>query len=448
MNVNTPSDLASHPLRGDERWEMVARIADTPPFRRSLRLRSFLLYVCEQTLLGREEELHEAQIGCQVFGKAVDYNPGDDNVVRVTARLLRKRLSEYFEGPGKDEPLRLVIPTGRYVPQFESRRTEPVAETPVNHPEPPAAVPQQPAPPRRDLRVWILAGACGVLAIACAALLVQNAGLRTSAATAEARLNPVLTAVFDKQRPTKIIVSDCSYSLALDLTRSLSSLYQYIDAFPHSLLETPRPGDMNEYLRQTLRRQYTSVADLNAVVRLVQASAPYWDNTRVVFARNVVARDLKGANLILIGSKRSNPWVEMFEGRLNFQYQRHGESGQTQFVNRDPREGELPIYKDSSGQYAHVALVPNSEGDGRVLILAGANNTGTEAAGEFITSSRQVASLMKRLGMPGPKLDAFDALIQVNSIARVPRDATVAVCRVLPPMAPRALEDARSRPPN
>jgi hypothetical protein len=51
-----------------------------------------------------------------VFGRKADYSPGEDNIVRVEVRQLRKRLEEYFATQGKDEPVVILIPKGAYVP--------------------------------------------------------------------------------------------------------------------------------------------------------------------------------------------------------------------------------------------------------------------------------------------------------------------------------------------
>src|SRR5258707_1237461 len=87
----------------DLRWEVVQRVATSTLFQRSPRLRELLLYICERSIQNRTEELREQQIGCGVFGPKSDYNPGEDNIVRVEIRQLRKRLQEYFASEGKDD---------------------------------------------------------------------------------------------------------------------------------------------------------------------------------------------------------------------------------------------------------------------------------------------------------------------------------------------------------
>jgi hypothetical protein len=125
-------ESAQHPVRplpNDPRWQLARRIVASKSFEKSSFLVSFLLYVCEQELCGRGQELNEHQIGVKALGRPATYNPGDDNIVRNYARLLRKRLDEYFQTEGKDEILRVDIPRGHYVPVFYS--TEPVQNVPL-----------------------------------------------------------------------------------------------------------------------------------------------------------------------------------------------------------------------------------------------------------------------------------------------------------------------------
>jgi hypothetical protein len=91
---------------------VVERIAASPGFQKSARLRELLLYVTEQTLQGRASQLTEYEIGHAIFGKPADYSPLDDSSVRVHARQLRLRLHEYFDSIGRSEPLMVEIPKG------------------------------------------------------------------------------------------------------------------------------------------------------------------------------------------------------------------------------------------------------------------------------------------------------------------------------------------------
>lgn len=70
---------------------------------------------------GRVSEITEQQIGTQAFGRHAAYNPGDDNIVRNYARILRQRPDDFYAEEGRDETLRIGIPRGCYVPQFEQQ---------------------------------------------------------------------------------------------------------------------------------------------------------------------------------------------------------------------------------------------------------------------------------------------------------------------------------------
>jgi hypothetical protein len=86
-----------------QEWQLALRVAASKGFCKSDLLQKFLLYVCEQQLMGNTREITEQRIGTQIFNRATDYNPGEDNIVRSYARLLRKRLDEYFEREGYEE---------------------------------------------------------------------------------------------------------------------------------------------------------------------------------------------------------------------------------------------------------------------------------------------------------------------------------------------------------
>ena len=105
-------------LEEDPRWLTAKRVAASRRFVKSKFLAHFLIYICEKHLLEQTDEITEQRIGEQVFRRPAGYNPGEDNIVRNYARLLRGRLEEYFAGEGKGETIRIVVPRGGYVPLF------------------------------------------------------------------------------------------------------------------------------------------------------------------------------------------------------------------------------------------------------------------------------------------------------------------------------------------
>ncbi len=111
----------------DERWPLVVRIAGSRHFAKAPRLHDILLYICQRALSDPAASIREYEIGCNALGRRPDFNPNEDNIVRVQISHLRKKLDEYYATDGKDEPLSITIPKGTYVPRFEPKAKAAVA---------------------------------------------------------------------------------------------------------------------------------------------------------------------------------------------------------------------------------------------------------------------------------------------------------------------------------
>ncbi|WP_419909948.1 tetratricopeptide repeat protein [Hoeflea sp.] len=99
--------------------KQLERVLASSQFSETTRLARFLDYVVRQTLDGNTEGLKGYAIGLDVFDKAEDFDPSIDTIVRVQAGKLRTRLDLFYAGEGRDDPLRILIPKGSYVPVFE-----------------------------------------------------------------------------------------------------------------------------------------------------------------------------------------------------------------------------------------------------------------------------------------------------------------------------------------
>ena len=86
-------------------------------FSPSPKCRDFLRFVVLETLAGRGEFLKERTIAAEVFGKGVNFEPGEDSIVRVRAREVRKRLDEFYAN-NPDFPVRIDLPVGGYIPRI------------------------------------------------------------------------------------------------------------------------------------------------------------------------------------------------------------------------------------------------------------------------------------------------------------------------------------------
>jgi len=105
----------------------LVNILASPGFANADRLRRFLELTVEAHLNGESAKIKEYVIGREVYDRDDNYAPRLDPIVRVEARRLRQRLTEYYAGPGLDEKLRIDFPKGSYAPVIPS--PQPVAFT-------------------------------------------------------------------------------------------------------------------------------------------------------------------------------------------------------------------------------------------------------------------------------------------------------------------------------
>lgn len=114
--------------------EQLERIATNDGFASSPSKLKFLRYIVEKYLDGQTDQLKGYSIGLDVFDRGEHFDPQSDTIVRVQARNLRRALDHYYLTHGKDDPVRIDIPKGRYVPHIylmesiNSAADEPVME--------------------------------------------------------------------------------------------------------------------------------------------------------------------------------------------------------------------------------------------------------------------------------------------------------------------------------
>jgi di/tricarboxylate transporter len=106
-----------------EVWQQVHRIITSEGFRRSARMERFLTLAVERTLMGHPEDLKEYSLGRDVFNRGEQYDPRQDSIVRVEAQRLRRKLREYYDSCGKNDPIIVEFHAGSYVPTFRHTRS-------------------------------------------------------------------------------------------------------------------------------------------------------------------------------------------------------------------------------------------------------------------------------------------------------------------------------------
>ncbi|WP_054691355.1 hypothetical protein [Desulfosarcina cetonica] len=84
-----------------------------------------------KALAGKEDQIKGYAVATEVFGRREDFDQATDPVVSIQANKLRRALERYYLVAGRNDPLRIDIPKGTYVPTFQQRCTE--TETALPH---------------------------------------------------------------------------------------------------------------------------------------------------------------------------------------------------------------------------------------------------------------------------------------------------------------------------
>ena len=108
----------------------VERILQSDTLRGSAALRRLLKFLADKTVAGEADQLKEYGIGVDVLGKPASYDPRQDSAVRIQMGRLRQKLAEYYRVEGKDEPLIVELPRGRFKLTVTAHGHESVVETP------------------------------------------------------------------------------------------------------------------------------------------------------------------------------------------------------------------------------------------------------------------------------------------------------------------------------
>jgi len=106
------------PLTPDDIQIQLNRIFASSQFRSSEKQRHFLSYVIDETLEGREDQIKGYTVAVAVYDRRADFDPQVDPIVRVEAGRLRRALEHYYLTDGIEDPIRIEIPKGGYVPRF------------------------------------------------------------------------------------------------------------------------------------------------------------------------------------------------------------------------------------------------------------------------------------------------------------------------------------------
>jgi hypothetical protein len=446
--------LLTPDLPVDPRWELARRVADSPQFRTSPKLRAFLLYVCENALLGQRENVREQLIGSRVFGRLPDYNLSDDNIVRVEARELRKRLEAYFSGPGRDELTTIEIPKGGYLPVFRMRE-----QPPVEGSDREVSAPRPAVEPRRQGVRWLVPAmaACLFISFGCTIWLARQnrclrqipphpTALRSASAEDYSFYGELLGTMGTTDRETLLLLSNPE----VVLYRGAPSNEPPTDILEHTIPAPPElKGAFNDALNNAdrdlpfqflhaTRDEYTGMGEATTAYHLGRLMQFLRRPVRLSQGRFLNWDQVQKQDLIVLGGPQINDWTDQNLGKSNFNF----EKGPIENVNRLPGEQKEywvhaePSDKPGTGLTAYgVIKMLSAPAPSHILLLAGQTSATTAGVGEFFTAPEKMRPVYERIRAATPDKRVplnWEVLVKISIRDGLPVETSVEALRPAP----------------
>lgn len=391
----------------------LARIIASPAFSASKRCQQFLNYVCAKSLNGESTSLKERTIAVDVFGRNLQADLGEDTIVRVGAREVRKRLTQFYGSPeGVKSPIRIALPSGSYVPDFRFAESEaPLSE--------PAALPTA-EPPRHSRRTLLVTAGATVLIGAAAAVVTQVLPNRTD--ETHVAFEKFWAPVFSSPEPLLVAVG---HPLVYHPSaRAIRLSEGRLPALPvpgqRPIQASPDELDGSDLV--PVQNQYVGFGDMVVGTEVAGMLARRSHTTRVRLASSVPFADLRQNRSLLIGAI-TNRWTMELSRDWRFRFIRNADMS---YSIVDTQANPPVHYRNAlsddgsvSEDYLLLSRVVRSNAGGLQIVAAGIKQFGTEAAGRVLTDPAHLSSFLKKLPA-GWESSNLQLLLHVKVIGNTP----------------------------
>lgn len=254
------------------------------------RLFDFLL---ECSIAGKAPK--EIEVAVDAFGKGAEFDVSQDAMVRVYIHKLRRKLEEFYAGPGSAETVRLSVPKGEYRFAVEA------AEVLATVEEAPGLASLPPPPTRRPWLMPVLIGSAVVNIIAIAFLL-----LRPSSPAADdfraVRENRVWAPLLNDDRPIFVVVGDYYIFGETDDSMEVKRLVREFDINSPQDLENHmklNPDLADRYMDMELA--YLPTASAYALRDVMPVLAPANKRVRIVPMSQLNPAVIKSSDIVYVG---------------------------------------------------------------------------------------------------------------------------------------------------
>lgn len=391
--------------------------------RSELMQRLFDFFV-ECSLAGRVPK--EIEVAIDVFGKGTGFEVAQDAMVRVYIHKLRRKLAEYYTGPGRDESGRLSIPKGEYRFVFEETPAAAAAEIePAPEPEADVAA----TPRRRAWLAWTFAALGALLLANLLVLLFVPRQISTSEREIiEVRANPIWQDMLDDNLPIFIVVGDYYIFGELDERRmNVDRLVRDFRINSRNELEQFLKNNPNfADLYQDVGLQYLPISvafGLQSVMPLLEPNDKSPHQVQIILSSEVTPGLIKSSHIIYVGLLSGMGLLHElafagsgFEIGESYDELVDRHSGK-HFISQAMTVNEGTKYRD----YGYFSTFAGPNGN-RFVIIAGTRDVAVMHTAEALTHPQQLARLMKATK---DNTQAIEVLFQVEALERTNLDGRI-----------------------
>jgi hypothetical protein len=359
------------------------KVLESPQFCNSKRYPGFLRYVVDQTLAGKTD-IKERTIGIEVFGRPADYDSNNDSVVRYTAGEVRKRLALYHS-KNPDAPIEIVLSSRSYNPEFY--RLDPEG---VSH-EASGAASGPVAGGRRRMyfsrrRLQQIAFAVLFVLLGAAACWVTQWLL---VERANRPINRFWLPVMQAKGQVLISPGQVTFSAASRIG---------------TVVADSNPGDA-----------YFSFGNSLALARIASLMSMRKRDYEPEPAAALTLDLIRQNPVVLIGAY-NNIWTRRLLAPLRFRFSEQPTEAIVDAWHpeiRWTRDASRPF--DNATDYGIVARFRNPSTDSMVVVVAGLQRYGTDAASQFVVSPRFLELVDRQIGSDWTNKN-IEAVIRVDVV--------------------------------
>ena len=375
---------------------------------RSGQLSRLFDYLVECSVLGKSPK--EIDIAVEALGRGADFDVTQDAVVRVYVHKLRRRLDEFYSGPGRTDTQRVVIARGEYRLSLEPNE-EAAVEDSVSIPAPIPALSPKARPSLK--KPWLIGMLTVSLLINLVVVSVGHFGRSpVDADVARVRTNPIWSKILSDDLPIVVVVGDYYIFGETDDSMNVTRMIREFAINSRRELEEygqNHPEVADKYMDLGLTYLPTSVAP--ALRELMPVLDGAGKRVRVVLASEMTPDLLTRADIVYVGYLSGLGMLrrvvfagsqfaigDTYDELIDRKSGRHYVSQSSSLWRRDPS------YRD----YGYFSTFAGSNGN-RVVVIAGTRDVALENTAEAATRSEPMARLT---GQAGSHPD-FEALYEV-----------------------------------